>query len=136
MMTGEQIIKALECCRDKIFKGCDNCPMDEDNDCIEIVCANAVDFINRQQEEIERYHKEFEELNIIEEEERKEALERARKESALFKGMVDYAMAEAIKRFVVKLKKHACSYDLDNYHWFEAVELDVIDDVAKEFLGE
>ena len=53
-MTDKEIIQALECCRDKIFKGCDNCPMDEDNDCIEIVCANAVDFINRQQTEIER----------------------------------------------------------------------------------
>ena len=41
-----------------------------------------------------------------------------------------------IKEFVTKLKEHKCSYDLDNYHWFEAIELDVIDEVAKEFLGE
>lgn len=59
-MTDKEIIQALECCRDKIFKGCDNCPMDEDNDCIEIVCANAVDLINRQQAEIEGLQKTLE----------------------------------------------------------------------------
>lgn len=53
-MTDKEIIKALECCRDKIFKGCDNCPMDEDNDCIEIVCANALELINSQLAEIEK----------------------------------------------------------------------------------
>ena len=63
-MTDKEIIKALECCRDKIFKGCDNCPMDEDNDCIEIVCANAVDFINRQQAEIDRLKAEHEKTTV------------------------------------------------------------------------
>ena len=55
--------------------------------------------------EIEKCHKEFEELNIIEEEERKEALENARKSSVLFKNMVDYAIAEAIKEFAERLKR-------------------------------
>lgn len=43
---------------------------------------------------------------------------------------------EAIKAFAEKLKEHKCSYDLDNYHSFEAVDVDIIDDIVKEVLGE
>lgn len=64
-MTDKEIIQALECYRDKIFKGCDNCPMDEDNDCIEIVCANAVGFINRQQAEIDKLKRKTKEQDEI-----------------------------------------------------------------------
>ena len=48
----------------------------------------------------------------------------------------DAQIVDVIKEFIIKLKEYKCSYDLDNYHSFEAVELDVIDDVVKEFLGE
>lgn len=44
--------------------------------------------------------------------------------------------AVIIKEFVSKLKEHKCSYDLDNYHSFEAIDVDDIDDAVKEFLGE
>ena len=46
------------------------------------------------------------------------------------------AITKAIQAFAEMLKEYKCSYDLDNYHSFEAVELDVIDDAVKEFLGE
>jgi hypothetical protein len=42
----------------------------------------------------------------------------------------------ALKELAAKLKEHACSYDLDNYHWFEAVEIDIIDDIAKGLIKE
>lgn len=44
--------------------------------------------------------------------------------------------ANVVKEFVAKLKEHKCSYDLDNYHSFEAIDVDDIDDAVKEFLGE
>lgn len=44
--------------------------------------------------------------------------------------------AEAYKEFAEILKDHKCSYDLDNYHSFEAVEINVIDEVLKELEGE
>ena len=46
------------------------------------------------------------------------------------------ARAEAIKVFAEKLKKHKCSYDIDNYHYFEAIDVDDIDEVIKEMIGE
>ena len=86
--------------------------------------------------EIEKCHKEFEELNIIEEQERKEALENAKRNSALFNSAMEYTRAEAIKEFADKLREYKCSYDLDNYHHFEAVDMDTIEDIIKEVLGE
>jgi hypothetical protein len=44
--------------------------------------------------------------------------------------------AEAYKEFAELLKEHKCSYDLDNYHSFDAVEVDVIDELLKEKVGE
>ena len=43
---------------------------------------------------------------------------------------------EAYKRFAEMLKKHMCSYDLDNHHGFEAVEEYVIDELLEELLME
>ncbi len=42
------------------------------------------------------------------------------------------ARAEAITEFQDELKAHLCSYDLDNYHSFKAVEEDVIDQIAEK----
>lgn len=118
-MTDKDIIKALECCRDKIFKGCDNCPMDEDNDCIEIVCANAVGLINLQQAEIERLKQEqvFAKAHYGELEWQHITLCEALKT----------AKAEAIKEFVMKLKIYILNPNKDFY-----AMLDEIDNLVKE----
>lgn len=50
--------------------------------------------------------------------------------------LVNEARKQAVLDFVEKLREYSCFYDLDNYHSFEAVEIDVIDDLAKEMLGE
>ena len=42
----------------------------------------------------------------------------------------------ALKELAEQLKEHACSYDLDNYHWFEAVDVEVIDDIANKLIKE
>lgn len=39
-----------------------------------------------------------------------------------------------VLKFVEYLKEHSCSYDLDNYHSFSAIDIDYLDDLAKEFL--
>ena len=40
--------------------------------------------------------------------------------------------SEAYKEFAERLKKKACAYDLDNYHSFDAVEIEWIDDLLEE----
>lgn len=37
-------------------------------------------------------------------------------------------------KFVEYLKENSCLYDLDNYHSFNAIDIDYLDDLAKEFL--
>lgn len=37
-------------------------------------------------------------------------------------------------KFANYLKAHACSYDLDNYHSFDAIDIEYLDDLAEEFL--
>lgn len=37
-------------------------------------------------------------------------------------------------KFAEYIKKHSCSYDLDNYHYFEAVDIEDLDDLVEEFL--
>lgn len=39
-----------------------------------------------------------------------------------------------IIKFANYLKEHSCSYDLDNYHSFNAVDIDDLDELVKEFL--
>lgn len=59
-MKDREIIKALECCKDGTLTDCDGCPCfcDEDIDtareCAENLMANALDLINRLQEENKR----------------------------------------------------------------------------------
>lgn len=61
-MTDKEIKKALECCGNENFR-CDECPCQSFlySECYELVTANALDLINRQQAEIERYEKEHNE---------------------------------------------------------------------------
>jgi hypothetical protein len=42
----------------------------------------------------------------------------------------------ALRELAEQLKKYACFYDLDNYHSFEAVAIEVIDDIANELIKE
>lgn len=37
-------------------------------------------------------------------------------------------------KFAAYLKKHSCAYDIDNYHSFDAVDIEDLDDLVEEFL--
>lgn len=55
-MTDKEIVKALECCGNSISEGnkCFKCPMcDEPYGCSKVLCSQAVDLINRLQDERE-----------------------------------------------------------------------------------
>lgn len=41
--------------------------------------------------------------------------------------------AKAIKEFVKTLKEHLCSYDLDDYHSFRAIEEETLDNLFLDF---
>ena len=40
---------------------------------------------------------------------------------------------DGIREFAEYLKKHSCSYDLDSYHSFDAINIEDLDDLAGEF---
>lgn len=40
-----------------------------------------------------------------------------------------------VMKFAEYLKNHACSYDLDNYHGFDAIDIEDLDDLVDEFLS-
>ena len=71
-MTDNEIIKALECCKEATAVGCKKCPLYEDKGqtCITILSHSALDLINRQKAEIKElqlkissYNSEIENLN-------------------------------------------------------------------------
>ena len=55
-MNDSEIIKALECCSSpNVLKGCEDCPLkNKKEDCRNILDFKILDFINRQQAEIDR----------------------------------------------------------------------------------
>ena len=120
-MTHKEITRALECCAKRHSNGCCFCPINE-NGCIEKLAKNALDLVNYQQSKIEELTFSNNALKGI-----KTFLTSEREEEI---------RVETIKEFVAKLKEHKCSYDLDNYHSFEAIDVDDINDAVKEFLGE
>jgi hypothetical protein len=112
-MTDNEIIKALKCCRLNTFEKCRECPAGKTYEfCSLEILGDALDLIKRQQAEIERLQTE------------KDALIKTYAECQL----------DNLKAFVKYLKKHACSYDLDNYHWFQAVDVEYLDDFIQEFV--
>ena len=51
--------------------------------------------------------------------------------------MIEYyksGFINGVTKFVKYLKEHSCSYDLDNYHSFDAINIDYLDDLVEEFL--
>ena len=115
-MTYNEIIKTLEEC---------GCPE----------CLTIRDLINHQKAEIERLKKECEahRNTIIENEKR--FLEFNVEQFDEINRLVEKlktAKSEARREFAEELKKSKCSYDLPNYHSFDAVDVDDIDNLLKE----
>ena len=144
-MTDNEIIKALECCKDGTAIGCKKCPLYEDKGqtCITILSHNAIDLINRQKAEIERLKfPKFVVENTLSEKEISEMLKMGRVgvvphiEYSIKRIDEDGIRAEAINDYIKRLT------DSDRYGWYDwdikecvYTKTDIIN-LAKEMVGE
>lgn len=126
-MTDKEITKVLECCTAKGAK-CSDCPAFKKvdrSDCKKYF-RGALDLINRQQVEIERYEREnnskFDKWKLLDDRTKQRYAE-------LYEEAKSVVRAEAIKEFVEKLKEDLKS---NNY----IVSFDRIDNLVKEMVGD
>lgn len=111
--------------------------------------TNILDLINRQKEEIERLRSEVETTrNYIHDNNLEYDLlsyNKIKTNDWLIKGIskkqleqekIQAWKAEAYKEFAERLKEHKCSYDLPDYHSFVAVDVEDIDNLLKEMVGD
>ena len=142
-MTDNEIIKALECCGNGL---CANCPRLNTPEhilhCKELLMCEAIDLINRKKAEIKRLNGVIKNFKATKERQKAEieseiSLRQQWQEKCneLLEER-QHIKAEAIKQFAEKVKEHMCSYDLDNYHYFRAIEEDAFDDLVKEMVGD
>ncbi len=101
-MTDNEIIKALECCEQTILPYCSSCSYNKMSGCSKKLKQDALDLINRQRAEIERYEKEnhekFNKWMLLD----KRTKERYAELYEVAKGVV---RAEAVKEFAERLKE-------------------------------
>ena len=120
-MTDKEIIKALECCM-KPTSDCDNCPFyaKGDGDCVDKVKRDALDLINLQQAEIERFKIENQSL---------------RSAANSYKIHYNEARAEAVKELIERLTKEYAHYTLDFTTTIDIFFCSV-KRIAKEMIGD
>lgn len=115
-MTDDEIIKALECCRDN--SRCYTCPRLGMNCCMNLLMRNALDLINRQKGEIEQW---------------KEEANRYQNLWCMAVDDIRTAKSEAIKDFAERLKeKLQWDVEFDNKLVLESG----IDNLVKEMTEE
>lgn len=157
-MTENEIIKALECCRDSErngnWKECLRCPAgsrkwercDASRNCIDDIMTKSIDLIKRQQAdkqnlEIElkamrgaanSYKAEIERLYI--------ALEENQKTTKYWKDRENTARAEAIKEFAERLKEkayaHERPFEANEDRFIKLVAVKDIDNLVVEMVGD
>ena len=142
-MTDNEIIKAIRCCAAN--GSCDGCPLnygEHDDMCVIINLRNALDLINRQRAEIERLERKTEDLESVQEisPEAKHFIDtKADKVISLMNELIksqEQIKAEAVKEFAERLKatfppRNSMRCTLDDCY-----TLDMIDNIAKEMVGE
>lgn len=121
-MTDNEIIKALECCKDNSFNNfpCEKCPYRGTRRyCANNLCEDALDFITRQKEEIERLKNKAEELSEV--------------LSDTIRIRYAEAKAEAVKEFAMRLEEY--SYEsMGNYGISHmVVSVKDIDNLVKKY---
>ena len=124
-MTDEQIIKAVDVCRNP--DTCRGCPYHElyTAGCVAMLMKDVFDLINRQKAEIERLKRDV----VIHEHVHEES-------NAAYQILVKQAKSEVIKEFAKRLKSQAYSYsDICGYR-STVVDVAEIDGVLKEMTGE
>ena len=119
-MEDRDIIKALECCSSKKVNACDDCPFHAqcyNND--EFIEKEAIDLINRQKAEIERFKEECSCLGC---------------ENEWLKAHYERGKAEAVKEFAERFEsKLNC---IPQHHFTLAQVLYDLDKTKKEMVGE
>ena len=119
-MTDNEIIKALECCRNsRNFEDCNECAFVEcmtDKGCLGELLTDTLDLINRQKAEIERLQY-CNETNIS--------------SIATLHQQLKTPRAKAITEFAERLKKKS-----EIVYGDRAVCVDFVDEIAKEMKGE
>ena len=127
-MTDNEIVKALECLRGKhIF--CRECKYSAHlhyRECQQAAANDALDLINRQRAEIEKWKKNCDELYEQMSERLKAELEIERRLSE----------RRAIKEFAERLKKEEFYYDTEDGYEGYVVEVKEIDNLVKEMVGD
>ena len=121
-MTDNEIIQALECCRDNGTSNtyCDDCAYSVYEDCGARQAKDALDLINRQQAEIERL---------------KDIAKSALNESINICDSILDAKAEAIKEFAKRLKSLQIGLEISGESLYY-VSIDCIDNLVKEMVGD
>lgn len=123
-MSDEDIKKALKYC----FNGeCEFCPYRGDKFfCFDKVKEEALDLINRQQAEIERYEKEsneqFDKMKLLDDRTKQRYAE-------LFEEAKEFVRTEAIKEFAERLKAKV------DPNWDNSVDVEDIDNLLAEMVG-
>lgn len=110
-MTNSEIIQALVCCKHNAGYCPDNCPLRCDDECTNKLAAEALDFINRQQAEIELMN--FENLQLI--------------------AIMNKSKAEAIKEFAEAFK---VKFAKERYRDIYVIDDEMLDNLVKEMVGE
>ena len=130
--TDEQTKQALKCCGED---GCEECPMNFTSDDIgcELYVGQlyllALDLINRQEAEIERWREESENQGVL----------WSKHFASIFENAKEGVRAEAIKDFAERLKtiyNGDNRYDRPNAHTLIVKLFANIDNLVKEMVGE
>lgn len=150
-MTDNEIIKALECCKnDGII--CFECPYKKTNGCMEKLSADALDLITRQQAEIENlkvenqslrgaahslkmhYEEAQSEINKLNAENMLTMSERNAFRNSFYElsKQLKTAKSEAVKEYAEKLKGKTFTHK----NFGKLIFADDIDDLVKEMVGE
>ena len=141
-MTDIEFIKAIKFCSEDDYCNTGSCPIYRDmgagEDCITKICEYALDLINRQKAEIEKYEKTVGKLFINDDGTAFATLNGnkteyiTKNEAEIFRNMaVNNAKSEAIKEFAERLKEKADN--VRNFNsWQKVVSLDDIDNLVKE----
>ena len=127
-MTDNEIIKAFKLCvtNDYFEHNCKECSFKQFGDvCMDVLCRQVLDLINRQKAEIERLTVNMNAFGLG----MKRESERA-----------DTARAEAIKEFAERLKENVfladVSFGYGKECWEDAVAVIEIDNLVKEMVGD
>ena len=122
-MTESEIMKALECHKEREIDTCSDCPYFNVDGCGYELSGYALDLINRKNADIER-------LSVVAHLGNMRANDYRVMRDRAFKAEaeIEAARAEAIKEFAERVKAKA----IQKFDWNEYVEVEDIDQIAKE----